>query len=615
MSPIRQIAAFLKPYRRPATLAPLLMVLEVTMDLLQPFLMKRLVDVGVATADLPVVIHTGLLMIGISFVGAFGGVGCTVFAVRAALSFGADLRSALYRHVQSLSFGNLDRLGTGQLVTRLTNDVNQVQDVVLIGLRILVRAPAILVGSLIMAIITSLRLAPLLAVLMPLLAIVLAVVIKGSYPLFFRVQASLDRLNTFIQENLAGVRVVKAFVRGEYEKGRFAVANEDLMARSVQAMQFSAVVGPFIMLAVNFGVAGAIWFGGVQVQFGNVTVGEIIAFTNYLRQTLFSLMMVSMLVIQVSRAQASVTRIAEALNSEPDVKDRDDGHLVGQPAVALKGRVAFEHVTFSYDARNGEGGESVLRDVSFVAEPGQTVAILGATGSGKSSLVSLIPRFYDVQQGRVTIDGVDVRDMRQADLRSRIGIALQEAILFSGSIADNIRQGRADADDAEMRAAAQAAQADEFITALPEGYATQLGQRGVNLSGGQKQRVAIARALIRQPDILILDDSTSAVDVEMEARLQAALEQMMAGRTNPSTALSLHSGFRLRTCFVVAQRISTVLGADKILVLDAGRLVAEGTHQELMAGSPIYREIFESQLGNGAREGPRLAQEMACDDE
>jgi ATP-binding cassette subfamily B protein len=596
MSPIRQIAPFLKPYRRLAVLAPLLMVLEVTMDLLQPFLMKRLVDVGVATGNLPVVIHTGLLMVGIAFVGAFGGVGCTVFAVRAALSFGADLRSALYRHMQSLSFGNLDRLGTGQLVTRLTNDVNQVQEVVLIGLRILVRAPAILIGSLVMAIITSLRLAPLLAVLMPLLAIVLAVVIKGSYPLFFRVQASLDRLNTFIQENLAGVHVVKAFVRGEYEKGRFAVANEDLMARSVQAMQFSAVVGPFIMLAVNFGVAGAIWFGGVQVQPGNVTVGEIIAFTNYLRQTLFSLMMVSMLLIQVSRAQASVTRIAEVLNSKPDVQDRDDGHLVGQPAGALEGRVAFEHVTFSYD-----GGEPVLRDVSFVAEPGQTVAILGATGSGKSSLVSLIPRFYDVQQGRVTVDGVDVRDLRQADLRARIGIALQEAVLFSGSIADNVRQGRAGASDDELAAAAQAAQADEFIRSLPEAYATQLGQRGVNLSGGQKQRVAIARALIRQPDILILDDSTSAVDVETEARLQAELEEIMASRTSPSPAL--------RTCFVVAQRISSVLGADKILVLDNGRLVAEGTHRELIASSPIYREIFESQLGNpqgafgsGARE-------------
>jgi ATP-binding cassette subfamily B protein len=340
-------------------------------------------------------------------------------------------------------------------------------------------------------------------------------------------------------------------------------------------MQFSAVVGPFMMLAMNFGVAAAIWFGGIQVDRGDMTVGEIVAFINYLRQTLMSLQMVSMLLIHISRAGASATRIAEVLNAQPDVQDGPN--LVS--SFNANGPLAFEHVSFAYD-----DGEPVLQDISFVAQPGQTVAILGATGSGKSSLISLIPRFYDVTAGRVTIGGVDVRAVPQAELRSHIGVALQEAILFSGSIAYNIRQGRADASDADLHAAAEAAQAAAFIAAMPDGYATDLGQRGVNLSGGQKQRVAIARALARQPDILILDDSTSAVDVETESHIQAALDKDTR-----------------QTRVVVAQRISTVLTADKILVLDDGRIVAEGTHHELIASSPIYREIFESQLGNGAQ--------------
>lgn len=573
VSPVRQVATYLKPYRRDAIIAPLLMVLEVMMDLALPFLMERIIDVGIGGHNLPVVLNTGLLMIVCALFGAFGGIGCTVFAVRASMNYGADVRSAVYRKIQSLSFGNLDRLGTGQLVTRLTNDVNQVQDVVLIALRILVRAPLLVVGSLIMATLTSPRLAPLLAILVPLLIIVLVAVIRGSFPLFYQLQSNLDRLNTFIQENLAGVRVVKAFVRAEHEEKQFGGANDTLMESSIRAMQFSAIVGPFMMLAMNFGVAGAIWFGGIQVDRGMMTIGEIVAFTNYIRQTLMSLQMVSMLLIQISRAGASASRITEVLDAEPDVQDSASP----APAFNANGPVAFEHVSFAYDH-----SEPVLQDVSFVAEPGQTVAILGATGSGKSSLVSLIPRFYDVTAGRVTIGGVDVRSIRQSELRSHIGVALQEAILFSGSIADNIRQGRPQASDDELHTAAAAAQAAAFIISMPDGYATDLGQRGVNLSGGQKQRVAIARAVVRQPEILILDDSTSAVDVETEARIQTALDKATT-----------------QTRFVVAQRISTVLTADKIIVLDEGRIVAEGTHHDLMASSPVYREIFESQLGKG----------------
>jgi ATP-binding cassette subfamily B protein len=538
--------------------------------------MQKIVDVGIAQLDMSVIINTGLVMVGLALVGAFGGAGNTVFAVRVSQGFGADLRSVLFRKVQSLSFGNLDKLETGQLITRLTNDVTQVQEVILIALRILVRAPLILVGSLIMAVITSPKLALILLALGPVSLVVIILVVRRAHPMFFEVQGRLDRLNTVMQENLAGVRVVKAFVRGDYEQQRFESANENLMNRTVQAMRLVAVVMPFMMLAVNLGVAGVIWFGGIQVASGNMKVGQIMAFVNYLLHALMSLMMVSMLLIQISRAEASADRIMEVLSSEPEIRDRTDPISAFKP----QGRVAFEHVTFTYDS---DSQEPVLRDVSFVAEPGQTVAILGATGSGKSSMVYLIPRFYDVTGGKVTIDDIDVRDMSKEAIRSVIGFVLQESVLFSGSIRDNIRYGRPDATYEEVVAAAQLAQAHQFISEFPDGYDTQLGQRGVNLSGGQKQRIAIARALVTRPTVLILDDSTNSVDVETEARIQDSLLTLMGKCTS----------------LVIAQRISTVLTADKILVLENGAIAAEGTHSELMRSSPIYREIYNSQLGDG----------------
>ncbi len=574
MNSLRKLATFLQPYRNLVILGPLLMFVEVTMDLMQPRLMETIVDVGIARLDMGIVVRTGLLMIGLALVGAIGGSGNTIVAVRVAQGFGADLRSALYRKVQSLSFGNLDQLETGHLVTRLTNDVTQVQEVVLILLRVLVRAPLMLIGSVIMATITSPRLALLLLVLAPILIGVLVAVARRAYPVFGAVQQQLDRLNTVIQENLAGVRVVKAFVRADYEQARFGTANDALMTQTIRAMQLIAIVAPVMMLALNVGVVGVIWFGGLQVTRGTLEIGQAIAFINYLLRTLTSLMMVAMLLMQVSRAQASADRIAEVIDSEPHVLDRPTARTNFAP----QGRVAFDHVTFSYDGED----RAVLRDITFTVEPGQTAAILGATGSGKSSLVHLIPRFYDVKAGQVTLDGVDVREVKQTTLRRNIGIALQESVLFSGTIRDNIRYGRPEATEEEVIAAARAAQAHDFITALPGGYDTQLGQRGINLSGGQKQRIAIARALLMQPAVLILDDSTSAVDIETEVEIQAALEELM----------------RCRTSLVVAQRISTVLNADKILVLDEGRLVAEGTHFDLLASSPIYREIYESQLGN-----------------
>jgi len=570
------LAAYLKPYRKWALLAPLLMLLEVAMDLTQPRLIQRIVDEGIAQGDMNLVLHTGLLMLGLAAIGALGGMSNGVAAEMAVQGAGADLREALFRKVQSLSFGNLDHLGTGPLVTRLTNDVTQIQEATMMMLRMAARSPFLMAGSLIMAILTSPQLAYLPLVLILLEVIVVMLVVRRATPLFTQMQTRLDALNEVMQENLAGVRLVKAFARADHEQERFGGANERLAWQAITAMRTSASMFPFMMITVNLGVVGVLWFGGVEVTRGTMQVGQIIAFVNYLLTTLFSLMMVSQLVIQFARAGASANRIAEVLDSEPWVQDRPDALRELTP----RGRVAFEDVTFGYD---GNGSEAVLRGISFVAEPGETVALLGTTGAGKSSLVHLIPRFYDVTEGRVTLDGVDVRDVSQETLRRHIGVALQEAVLFSGTIRDNIRYGRPEATDDEVVAAAKAAQAHDFIMGFPEGYDTILGQRGVNLSGGQKQRLAIARALLVKPAVLILDDSTSAVDVETEGKIQEALEEQMKHCTS----------------LVIAQRVSTVLSADKILILDDGRIAAEGTHETLLKASPIYREICESQLGNG----------------
>ena len=559
----QKLIRYIKPYWHWALLAPLMMLLEVAMDLLQPRLIQRIIDIGIAQRDMAIVITTGLTMIGLALVGAVGGTACTVFSVYAGQGFGADLRESLFRKVQSFSFSNLDALETGQLVTRLTNDVTVVQEAVMMLLRIMVRAPLMLIGSLVMAIITGPKLAPLFIILLPMVLLVVTFLIVKAFPLFSKVQSNLDNLNTIMQENLMGVRVVKAFVRSNHESKRFGKSNQDLKDLAVKAARVVALGMPLMMLIVNLGVAGVLWFGAIQVNTGGMMVGQIIAFVNYLMNTLMSLMMLSMLIMNISRAEASSKRIVEVLEREPTIVDRP--HATKD--FVAQGRVAFENVTFSYD---GEKHDAVLKDVSFEAEPGQTVAILGATGSGKSSLVQLIPRFYDVSKGRLTLDGVDVRDVEKTALRRNVGIALQDPILFSGSIRDNIRYGRPEATDEEVISAARMAQADSFIASFPNGYDTPLGQRGVNLSGGQKQRIAIARALLVNPAVLILDDSTSSVDVETETAIQAALDTFMDNRT----------------CFIIAQRISTVLNADKILVLDSGEIAAQGSHDDLMLIQP-----------------------------
>lgn len=568
---MRYILRYIRPYWKQALIAPFLMILEVAMDLMQPRMMQRIVDEGIRFGDQQLVIETGFIMIIFALLGAVGGIGCGIYAVRASINTGADLREGVYKKISTLSFGNLGELGTGDLVTRLTNDVTQIQDVVHIVLRILVRVPLIGIGSLIMAFLTSPKLALIAIPLAVPIVLLLWFIINRAHPLYTTVQRSLDRVNTVIQENLSGVRVIKAFAREEHEEKRFDTVNSDLRSNSIRAMNLTTVTSPVMLLLLNIGTAAVLWFGGLESIAGDITVGEIIAVITYLTQMLSTLVMVSMLMMRLSRARASTDRIVEVLESTPYVQDKSNAIQEFEPT----GRVAFEHVTFGY-------GEPILKDVSFVAEPGQTVAILGATGSGKTSLIHLIPRFYDVTDGRVTIDDVDVRDMSQAALRQTIGISLQEAILFSGSITDNIRHGNPAADDTMVQTVAGIAQAQDFIETLPERYDTHIGQRGVNLSGGQKQRLAIARALVRQPAVLILDDSTSAVDMETESRLLSELETVM----------------RKRTTFIVAQRISTVLTADKILVLNDGELVAEGTHGELIKRSEVYQEIYESQLGS-----------------
>jgi ATP-binding cassette, subfamily B, multidrug efflux pump len=576
---------FIKPYWRWAILAPLLMMLEVTMDLMQPRMVQLIVDEGIVNQDMTVVIQTGLWMVGLALIGLIGGMGSALFAEMTSQNFGADLREALFRKVQSFSFSNLDELDTGQLVTRLTNDVTQVQEALGMILRMLVRAPMLLVGSLFMSMITSPQLAFLPVILLPVELVAVYLILTKATPLFTRVQERLDALNEVMQENLAGVRVVKAFVRQKHEESRFGKANQELTDQNVVAGRTVAIMPAFMMLTMNMGIVGVLWFGGVFVTKGTMQIGQVIAFVNYLMITLFSLMMVSQLVIMLARAEASARRIEEVLASEAKVQDKVDAQKVFSP----QGRVAFENVTFSYE---GDGCDPVLKGVSFTAEPGETVALLGATGAGKSSLVHLIPRFYDVSSGSVRVDGVDVRELDQESLRRSIGIAQQEVVLFSGTIRDNIRYGCPEASDEEVEAAARAAQAHDFIVSFPEGYDTQLGQRGVNLSGGQKQRIAITRALLIKPAILILDDSTSAVDVETESHIQDALEVIMSQRKDDLGSPS--------TSIVIAQRISTVLKADKILVLEDGQIAAQGRHADLMKSSPIYREIYESQLGNGS---------------
>ena len=580
MRSIAKLLRFITPYRLYAMAALTLLLGMVASDLLIPRLTQRIIDQGIGSGDLGIVLSTSLMMLGAALLAAVFALGNNYFSVRVAQHVAHDVRSELVRKVQSFSFGNLDELRTGNLITRSTSDVHMVQTIVMMSLRILTRAPVWIIGSSVMLILTSPRLALMMAAFVPVIVLFVVWFARKARPMFTWVQERLDRLNTVLQENLAGVRVVKAFVRERHEIDRFADANVDLMEKNIRIMRLVAVLLPTMTLVVNLGIAGAIWIGGASTLAGGMTVGEVVASINYLTFALFPLMMLAGMLAPIAAADASAARILEVLDAKPQVAERPGARVLAEP----EGRIAFEGVSFAYGSGDGE---PVLCDVSFVAEPGETVAILGATGSGKSTLIHLIPRFYDVTGGRVTVDGIDVRDLQLRWLRSQIGIALQEAVLFGGTVRENVTYGRPDATDEEIRAACEAAQAMDFIDSLRDGFDTVIGQRGVTLSGGQRQRLAIARALVVRPRILILDDSTSAVDIETEVRLQDALDHLIAASEDRTTR------------FIVAQRISTVLLADKILVLDRGRIESCGTHAELLERSSIYREIFLSQLGAG----------------
>ena len=576
MRNLRRAFGYFRPYAKEAIIAMILLALVVTVDLFIPRLVQVLIDEGVTKQNQEVIIRTSLLMIGISAVSALFMIGNTIFAVRASRGFEADLREAIFKKIQTFSFGNLDDFTTGQLLTRMTSDLNQVRHVITMSIRMFLRMPLYFIGSVSIMVATNPQLSLVMAVFLPIILVLVAVFIRIVEPLFTRLQEKLDHLNQVLQENLIGIRVVKTFVRGNYENKRFENRNTELYGTAVKVIRAISVFAPMVMVLLNLGIVSVIYYGGLQVSTGIASVGQIMAFINYFSLAILPVLMLSTQAGLISAAEASARRIFQVLDTVPKVGDVSEAKVLG----VVKGRVVFEDVSFSYSE---DGGAPVLNHISFTAEPGQTIAVLGATGSGKSTLIHLIPRFYDATSGRVTIDGVDVRDIKMESLRRHIGINLQESLLFSGTIKENIKYGRPNATDEEMAEAAKTARAHDFITKFPDGYETMVGQRGVNLSGGQKQRIAIARALLVKPRILILDDSTSSVDVATETNIEKALDDLMKDSTR----------------FVVAQRISTVLTADKILVLENGRLVAEGTHQQLMETSSIYREIYDSQLGGG----------------
>ena len=572
---MKKLFKYLKPYMLPTLLAPLFMLLEVAMDLMQPALMSRVIDVGVANADKAYIVRTCILMFVCALLGVTGGLGNMYFSTRAGYGFARDLRSDLYRRIQSFSFSDIDRFKTGSLVTRTTNDVTQIQNAFTNCIRMLVRAPFLCIGGVVMVLVLNAKLSLVVLAAIPFLTAMIVFLLKRGRPLFTSMQEKLDRVNTVMQENLSGIRVVKAFARADHEKAKFKVANDDLCDSTMRAMMMMSMAFPLINLIMNATMILMYAFGGSMVFHGELTPGEIMAFSNYIMQILMSLTMSSFMLMFLSRAGVSIRRVLEVLNTQSDIVDGPDAD-----AAVTRGEVAFDHVSFAYPGQSG----NVLSDITFTARAGETVAILGSTGSGKSTLISLIPRLYDASAGSVRIDGKDVRAYPLNTLRGAIGVALQESVLFTGTIAENLRWGDENASPEEIRHVAAIAQADPFVEKLAEGYQTELGQRGVNLSGGQKQRLCIARALAKRPRILILDDSTSAVDLATEAEIQKGLR----------------GAFGDMTVFIIAQRISSVMDADRILVMENGRVIDSGKHEELKKRCEVYREIVVSQLGEEA---------------
>lgn len=562
------------PYLSAFILGPIFMIVEVVGEVLMPKLMSMIINEGIqGGAGNGYVVSKGILMVLLALCMMLGGVLGAYFAVKAAVNFAASLRKDVFTKVQKFSFANIEKFSTGSLVTRLTNDITNMQNVIMMALRMMLRAPGMLIGGLIMAVLMNARLAIILGVVIPLLLVALVIVIRIAFPRFDIMQTRIDKLNSRIQENITNVRVVKSFVRDDFEKETFNEANEELMEKSLSAIKVVIFTMPIMTLAMNITTMAVVWFGGKQIIVGDMPVGDLTAFTTYIIQILMSLMMVAMIMIQGSRALASSKRIKEVLQAEIDLNDDNAGR---KDLVVEKGAIEFRDVGFRYYKKHKN---NVLKHISFRAEPGETIGIIGSTGSGKSSLVQLIPRLYDADEGQVLVDGVDVRDYSLKHLRDGVAMVLQKNTLFSGTIMDNLRWGDESAADEQVFEMARCAQADAFVKSFTEGYDTELGQGGVNVSGGQKQRLCIARALLKKPKILILDDSTSAVDTATEAEIRKSFTASLKDTTK----------------LIIAQRISSVESADRILVLDEGEIVGQGTHEALLKDCEEYQEIYYSQ--------------------
>ncbi len=565
---------YVKPYLAFFLIGPILMLTEVAGEIIMPKLMAAIVDVGIPSGDKAVVAEYGIKMVLTALAMLAGGIGGNFFAVRSTVSFATDLRMDCFKKVQNFSFENIDKFSTGSLVTRLTNDVVQLQNILRMGMVMVFRAPGMMIGALVMAFTMNARLALVLVVAMPVMIIGAIIVLRIAFPLFEKMQSKIDSLNTSIQENLTNVRVIKSFVREKHENERFKEANDDLMNTSLKAIKVMIVTFPLIGLIMNLTTLATTWFGGNSVIRGDMEIGDLTAFITYITQILGSLMMVAMIFLNASRAAASSKRIKAVLTEEVTLSDdlaQEKDKLI------TEGKIEFSHVSFRY---KDASGEDVLRDLNFVINPGETVGILGSTGSGKTTMVQLIDRLYDVTEGAVLVDDVNVKDYSLYNLREGVGMVLQKNVLFSGSIKENLLWGDEHASEEELKEVAHYAQADLFIKDMPGEFEMELGQGGVNVSGGQKQRLCIARALLKKPKILILDDSTSAVDTATEAHIRKAMREQLPGTTK----------------LIIAQRISSVMDADRIMVIDDGRIVAFDKHEVLMNSCPEYKEIYDSQM-------------------
>ncbi|ABS22080.1 ABC transporter ATP-binding protein [Bacillus cytotoxicus] len=579
MKSFRKLLQYLKPYMFFAMIGPLFMVLEVAMDLIQPTIMQHIIDIGIAQQDFHYVMKMGLLMIGAAGMGLIGGLGCMLYSTKAAVNFATDIRKDVFTKIETFSSKNRDSFGTGKLLTIVTNDITSIQAAMTMTLRVLVRGPLLFIGSIIIVFVTARDLFSILLVVVPILFVAIVFIAGRASGSFKRVQEALDKVNTKLQENLSGVRVVKAYVRQKYEISQFKKVNKHLTGVSTYAVQMISLMMPIIMLVVNGGIVATLWMGGEKVFHDTLQVGAILAFINYLNIILMSLMSISMVFIQISRAFSSADRVQQVLDTKVDITNEADMYKPKK----ISGNIEFKNVSYSYSKND----EYVLKNISFKVQKGEKVGVIGSTGSGKSTLMKLLPRLYDVDQGDIYIDGVNVKLYDLQTLRASIGVVPQKALLFSGTIEENLKYGKENATAEELEVAAAAACATEFIYKLEDAYRYQLTQGATNLSGGQKQRLSIARALVRQPAILVLDDSTSAVDAKSEKIIQEALKGTYTGTTT----------------FFIASKISSIIDADQILVLDNGKLVGNGTHENLIRSCKVYQEIYLSQGGSLYEEG------------